>query len=126
MEESRPIFLEILKKRYSPERLGSDLLRRLDRLGALTNTMPDQLSEVLDDLRRGRLSIQASSVDLRDAAHIVGQRLLLGLVVAAALLSAAVLYVNGDELLAALLTALGLLALFVHTLRAVWQGLGRR
>lgn len=126
MEESRPIFLEILKKRYSPERLGSDLLRRLDRLGTMTNTMPEQLQEVLEDLRRGRLSLRAESNDLREAAELLGQRVLLGLFTSAALLSAAFLYVNGKEHLAAAVGGVVLLTFFAHAIRVAWQRTRRR
>jgi ubiquinone biosynthesis protein len=126
MEECRPLFLEILKKRYSPERLGSDLLRRLDRLGSLTNSMPEQLQEVLEDLRRGRLSIRASSADLRAAAEILAQRLLVGLLVGALVLSASILYVSGEKPVGVALAILSLFALFGHAVRAAWQGLKPR
>ena len=56
--EARPLFVELLRKRYSPERLGNELLRRLERLSGATYNMPQQLQEVLDDLRLGRLSVR--------------------------------------------------------------------
>jgi ubiquinone biosynthesis protein len=121
MEASRPVFLEILKKRYSPERLGSDLLRRLDRLGSITNTLPEQIQEVLDDLRLGRLSVQASSPDVRWAAATLAERLLLGLLVGALVLAAALLYVNDEKPIAIALAALSVFALFSHALRAAWR-----
>lgn len=115
MEESRPFFLEIVKKRYSPERIGSDLLRRLDRLGTMTNTMPEQLQEVLEDLRLGRLSLRGSSEDLLSAATSVGQRIMTGLIVGALILSASFVFTSGDHYTA---LALALAAIFV--LAAHW------
>jgi ubiquinone biosynthesis protein len=126
MEESRPVFLEILKKRYSPERLGSDLLRRLDRLGSITNTLPEQVQEVLDDLRLGRLSVRASSGDLRIAAETIAERILLGLLVGALVLAAALLYVNSEKTAGLALAALSVFALFSHALRSAWRSLRGR
>lgn len=126
MEESRPVFLEILKKRYSPERLGSDLLRRLDRLGAITNTLPEQVQEVLDDLRLGRLSVRASSGDLLIAAETIAERILLGLLVGALVLAAALLYVNSEKTAGLALAALSVFALFSHALRSAWRSLRGR
>jgi ubiquinone biosynthesis protein len=126
MEESRPAFLEILKKRYSPERLGSDLLRRLDRLGSITNTLPEQVQEVLDDLRLGRLSVRAASTDLRAAADTIAERILLGLLVGALVLAAALLYVNGERTLGVALATLSVFALFSHVLREAWRSLRGR
>jgi ubiquinone biosynthesis protein len=50
-EEAKPLFLELLKKRYSPERMGAELLRRLEKLSGTTYNMPEQIRDVLDDLR---------------------------------------------------------------------------
>jgi ubiquinone biosynthesis protein len=125
MEAARPLFTDILRKRYSPERLGTDLLRRLDRLGTMTNTLPGQLQEVLDDVRFGRLSIRASSDDLRQAAETLGQRVLTGLFVGALILSAAYLLVHDQHQVSVALTLAALLSLAWHTLRMAWQRLRR-
>lgn len=121
MEESRPFFLEIVKKRYSPERLGNDLLRRLDRLGTMTNTVPQQLQEVLEDLRLGRLSIRGSSDDLRYAANALGQRIMTGLFVGALIIGAAIVFVNGQVTIAIILTVVAVMSLTGHAMRVFFQ-----
>src|SRR5262249_51979223 len=52
--EARPYFLELLRKRYSPERLGMEVWRGLTQLSGSAYDMPHQLREILEDLRLGR------------------------------------------------------------------------
>lgn len=125
-EESKPLFSEILKKRYSPERIGNQLLRRLERLGGVGYKVPQQLEEVLDDLRLGRLH-----VNTQDSLHVAaierhGRRLFTGLVSAALLLAGAFL-AGGDPPYAgyALLGA-ALSFLTWHTWRELFYDLRRR
>jgi ubiquinone biosynthesis protein len=78
--EARPLFLGLLKKRYSPERMGMELLRRLERLSGASDTLPQQLHEVLEDLRLGRLVIRTLDPGVLPAADLLGKRLFVGLV----------------------------------------------
>lgn len=88
-DEVKPLFLDIVKKRYSPERLGSELLRRLERLGGATEAMPAQVQEVLEDLRLGRLSVRTHDPSGPTTLDRLGRRIFSGMVVAALLLSGA-------------------------------------
>ncbi|MFW5741017.1 MAG: ABC1 kinase family protein, partial [Myxococcota bacterium] len=58
--EARPFFLELLRKRYSPQRIGNEVWRGLEKLSAVAYEMPGQVGEVLDDLRLGRLMLKVS------------------------------------------------------------------
>src|SRR3954452_17170584 len=49
--EMRPYFFEILKKRYSPERVGNELLRGIGQLSGVAYDLPQQTREILEDLR---------------------------------------------------------------------------
>ena len=76
-EEAKPFFLDLVKKRYSPERLGNELLRRLERLSGATSNLPEQLRDVLDDLRFGRLTVRTSDADAGSASDRLGRRIYL-------------------------------------------------
>ena len=86
-----PLLLGVVKKRYSPERLGTDLWRSIGQLSKASIDMPMQLREVLDDLRLGRLGIRVSDPERTRAVDSLGRRLYAALIVASLLLSASVL-----------------------------------
>lgn len=125
-EESKPLFTEILKKRYSPERIGAQLLRRIERLGGVGYKVPQQLEEVLDDLRLGRLR-----VNTQDTLHVAaverhGRRLFTA-VVSAALLIAGAWLTSAEIVYAGYgLLAAALLLLSWHTWRELFYDLRRR
>ncbi|MBX3131004.1 MAG: hypothetical protein KF718_30070 [Polyangiaceae bacterium] len=115
-EEAKPLFLDILRKRYSPERLGNELLRRLERLSGATYNMPQQLQEVLDDLRLGRLTVQARDPGLEPAADRLGRRLYSALIAGAFVLAGAWLVSGGHEAVGYGLIAVAVLLLALHVL----------
>lgn len=113
LEEVRPHVFELLKQRYSPERLGMELLRRAERLGSMTSTLPDQIGDVLEDLRSGRLNIRAHDPARVAAMDRLGRRLFTALILCALLGCGAFLLVAGERgaaLAAALLAVGGVLA----------------
>lgn len=96
--EARPLFLELLKRRYSPERMGMELLRRLERLSGASDTLPQQLHEVLEDLRFGRLTVNTENPGILRAADLLGKRLFVGLVNGSMLIAGATLMAAGHLL----------------------------
>jgi ubiquinone biosynthesis protein len=113
LEEVRPHVFELLKQRYSPERLGMEFLRRAERFGSMTSTLPDQVGDVLEDLRSGRLNIRAHDPARVEAMDRLGRRLFTALVLCALLGCGAFLLVAGERgaaLAAALLAVGGVLA----------------
>ena len=86
-----PFFLDMLKKRYSPQRLGNELWRGMEQLSRAGYDMPMQLREVLDDLRLGRLSVRAVDPEMPLATDRLGRRLFSALVVATLLGSGTIL-----------------------------------
>jgi ubiquinone biosynthesis protein len=95
--EARPFFLDLLRKRYSPERVGNELWRGLERLLGATYDLPQQTREILDDLRLGRLTLQTSNPNLPALVDRLGRRLFSGLVVASFTLSGTALLAVGKQ-----------------------------
>ncbi len=91
MEEVSPYFLDLVKQRYSPERLGAELLQTALRLSSTAGDMPVQAAEVLEDLRAGRVQIMTRDLALAAAMERRGHRLLQGLVTASGVLASALL-----------------------------------
>jgi ubiquinone biosynthesis protein len=114
--ECRPLFVNLLKRRYSPERLGLQLLRRVERLGHATSNLPQQLQDVLEDLRLGRLQVRTEDPGQQVATDRLGRRLLAGLLVASSSIGATMLLINGREGLALALFGLGSSWLAGHVL----------
>jgi ubiquinone biosynthesis protein len=124
--EARPLFVNLLKKRYSPERLGNELLRRIERLSDASYDVPQKLREVLDDLRLGRLSVQTTDPDLHRSADRLGRRILAGLVVGSLLIAGAWLLAAGHPLVGHGLGALGVLWLLAHIGFDYYRGLRKK
>lgn len=104
LQATQPFFFELLRQRYSPERIGLSVLRRLERLTGATSNLPEQLQEVLDDLRLGRMSIRTDDAHRLQASEHLGRRAFVGMVTAA-------LLVGGSWLLAAQRTTVGTIML---------------
>lgn len=79
--ECKPYFLDLLRKRYSPERIGNDLWRGLGQLSSAAYELPQQTREVLDDLRNGRLAVNTIDRAMPTALDRLGRRVYAGLVI---------------------------------------------
>lgn len=126
IEEARPIFSELLRKRYSPERLGSELLRKIERLGGAGYKVPQQLEEVLDDLRLGRLSVIAKNADAVAATEHLGRRLFTGILFMAQLIAGVILLIHHERTYAHVLLFTSLCTLGIHTFREFWALVRRK
>ncbi|HEY8091052.1 MAG TPA: hypothetical protein VIF09_24485, partial [Polyangiaceae bacterium] len=121
--ETAPYFFEIVRKRYSPLRLGNELWRGVEQISKAGYDMPMQVREVLEDLRLGRLTLRAEDPGLPSAADRLGRRLFAGLTVAALIGGGVVLVrdVSHETLGTALLVAGGLVWL-LHVARDLRRG----
>jgi len=90
--EAEPYFVSIMKKRYSPQRLGNELMRGVEQLSRAGYDVPIQAREVLEDLRLGRLVVKTADPGLPLAQDRLGRRIFAGLVVAGATLGGATLF----------------------------------
>ncbi len=112
---ARPYFLELLRKRYSPERMGMEAWRGFERLSGAAYDLPQQLREILDDLRLGRLSLQTTNPALPATVDRLGRRIFSGLIVATFILSGTWLVASGrQEPLGYVLLVFGFLAMSGH------------
>jgi ubiquinone biosynthesis protein len=120
-EESRPLFTALLRKRYSPERLGNELLRRVERLGGAGYKVPQQLEEVLDDLRLGRMTVRLKNDGLQTALSDLGRKVLTTGLALGLLLAGAIVFSKDSQRLGIALMAAAVLPLGLHMLGAFWR-----
>ncbi len=115
-EEIRPYFMDLLRKRYAPERVATDMWRGLEKLSTAAYDLPQQVREIMDDLRLGRLTMQTEDPRASRMLDRLGRRIFAGLVVAACVPSGAWLMSQGGQLLYAGLAILcfGLGWMFWH------------
>ena len=117
-EESKPYFFELLKKRYSPERMLNELWRVAERMSGAAYDMPQQAREVLEDLRLGRLTVKTASTDGPAAMDRLGRRLFSGVVTAALVLAGAMLVQKPEtQTLGTLLLGAAAAVCVVHVVR---------
>ena len=93
--EIRPFFMRLVRERYSPERLSTGLLRTVARFGETAHNIPDQLDEILEDLRRGELVLKVEETAAPSSADRLGRRVFAGLTVAGLLVGGALLISSG-------------------------------
>jgi ubiquinone biosynthesis protein len=97
LKESAPYFLAIVKKRYGPEQLGTDVLRGIERFAGVARDVPLHLDEVLDDLRAGRLQVRTVESELGPSLDRLGRRVFNGFVVASLNVSAGLTLISAWE-----------------------------
>ncbi len=113
--EARPFFLELLRRRYSPERIGNEIWRGLERLSTAAYDMPHQVREILDDLRLGRLTLQIREPAFPDTIDRLGRSFFAALVVASFVLAGTLLLaLKTYEILGIVLLVFGVLVMIGH------------
>jgi len=129
LTEARPHFLRLIAARYSPDRVSGDLLRMALKLSSRAGAMPDQVSEILDDLRKGHLTLKASDPELAGVYDRFGRRMYSGLTVSATVVGGSVILALGRGYVAwvgaAMLVGAVLMAT-AHGLRDWWRSLALR
>ncbi len=96
--EVKPYFIELLRRRYSPERIAADLWRGAERLSSAAYDLPQQVREVMEDLRLGRLTVRTHDPDGDKSIDRLGRRVLAGLLVASFVLAGSWLLVHEGNL----------------------------
>jgi len=125
-EESRPLFSDLLRKRYSPERMGNEFLKRIERLGGAGYNVPQQIEEVLEDLRLGRLTVRTKDIDASQATSQIGRRLLAGGVASSLIVGATILLAAGRDSLAYGFLGVSILTLGFHGVGEFWRTVRKR
>jgi len=111
--EAEPYFVRLLKARYSPQRIGNELIRGVEQLSRAGYDVPLQAREILEDLRLGRLSLRIAEGSLGPAADRLGRRLFSGLVVTGATIGGALTF-GHERILGAALFAVAATILVFH------------
>ena len=114
--EAQPYFLGIMKRRYSPQRIGNELIRGMEQLSRAGYDVPLQAREILEDLRLGRLVVKTADPGLPAASDRLGRRVFSGLIVASTTLSGALVVPHQLALGGALFLVAGLI-LVLHVIR---------
>ncbi len=130
--EAQPYFVDLVKKKFSPEQVGNELLRNAEQVLGMAHDVPFHLREVLDDLRMGRLQIKTVEASLEPAYDRLGRRLFNGMVVASLNVAGALVLASSAEHKAWLAAALFVLAFLVWAAHVgkdwfvAWWGAGTR
>ncbi len=95
--ELRPYFLRLLWQRYSPERMGKELLVGLGRLSTSATRLPSQLDDILTDLRAGQLRVHAVDPDAAGLRDRLGRRLYSAVLSASLVVGASILLAAGRQ-----------------------------
>jgi ubiquinone biosynthesis protein len=120
---AKPHFLRLLAKRYSPEKVSGDLLRAAVRMSGLAGTMPEQVGEILEDLRKGHLSMKTVDPGLPLAAERLGKQVYTGLTVASMVFAGGLLLATDKHVWLGYLLFVGAGATaFFHQIRQWWTG----
>ncbi|AKU97388.1 Ubiquinone biosynthesis monooxygenase UbiB [Labilithrix luteola] len=123
--EAQPYFVDLLKKRYSPQRLGNELIRGVEQLSRAGYDVPLQAREVLEDLRLGRLVIKTEDPALPAATDRLGRRLFSGIVVSSFTVSG-VLALSSAKIVGIVLLAIAGIMFFAHVLNDLRRAPRRR
>ena len=115
--EGQPYFAEIVRQRYSPERIGMELWRNVGQIQRASGDLPLALREVLDDLRTGRLAVQTADALGAHNVDRMGRRIFSGMVAASLVLAGAYLFGKGRENPGWVFVSLGGLIIVMHWLR---------
>lgn len=119
--EAEPYFVRLLKQRYSPQRLGNELIRGVEQLSRAGYDVPLQAREILEDLRLGRLSLRIAEASLGPAADRLGRRLFSGLVVTGTTIAGALAF-SHERTLGAALFGIAATILVLHVARDRGRG----
>jgi ubiquinone biosynthesis protein len=119
--EAQPYFISIMKKRYSPQRLGNELIRGVEQLSRAGYDVPLQAREILEDLRLGRLVVKTADPALPAVTDRFGRRLFSGLVVGSSTIAGAIVWPH-QMLPGAILFGVAGAVLLLHVLRDRGRG----
>jgi ubiquinone biosynthesis protein len=121
MTESKPFFIELLKKRYSPQRIGNELWRGIERIGSSTYDLPQLAREVLEDLRLGRLSLATNDAKLPGALDRFGRRVFTATLVSALTVAGVLARGAGEPRLGIGLLVIAAVTLALHALASFFS-----
>lgn len=115
LQEAQPYMVEILKQRYSPEKVMMDVWRGVERLSTSAYDVPQQLREILDDLRLGRLTLKVTDDQQPRAMDRLGRRVFSGVTAGSLILGgSAMVATKGQPIVGFVLLGLAAVILLGH------------
>ncbi|MEZ4409132.1 MAG: AarF/ABC1/UbiB kinase family protein [Polyangiales bacterium] len=126
LAEAKPYFFRLVARRYSPERLADDFVKTALRMTGMAGQAPEQLSEILEDLRKGHLSFKTTDPSQPMALDRLGRRVYVGLTVASLVLGGALVLASGRlPWVGVAMLALAAWTAAAHVVRDWWRALRR-
>jgi len=119
--EAQPYFIKLLRQRYSPQRLGNELIRGVEQLSRAGYDVPLQAREVLEDLRLGRLQVKTPDPAIEPAADRLGRRIFSGLIASASTIGGAMSF-DHDHTLGGILLGFAALVVSLHVMLDLRRG----
>ncbi len=119
--EAQPYFIKLLRQRYSPQRLGNELIRGVEQLSRAGYDVPLQAREVLEDLRLGRLQVKTPDPAIEPAADRLGRRIFSGLIASASTIGGAMSF-DHDHTLGGILLGFAALVVSLHVVLDLRRG----
>ncbi len=98
VEVAQPFATQLVRERFSPERIGSSMARALRETNALAQSLPRRLDKLLTKVERDELHLNLSFTDaevITNKLDVIANRLAFGLIVAASIIGSALLIQSG-------------------------------
>ncbi len=124
--EIRPFFVRLVQERYSPERMSENLIRTMTRFSETAHRMPERVDEILEDLRRGELTMSIRDEESSASSERLGRRLFAGFSVAGLLFGGAQLVASDrGQSIGYLMLISAAVWIVAHLIKAAWARLTR-
>ncbi len=125
--EAKPHLIRLVAQRYSPDKLTGDLVRTALRISGMAGQMPEQVSEILEDLRKGHLTLKTADAQAPIAFDRLGRRIFASFLVGSLVLGGSmVLAVGRHPWVGVALWVVAALGASAHALLDWWRALGLR
>ena len=121
---AKPYLTRIVMQRYSPQRMGNELIRNLGRFSSLVRDLPLELQGLIDDIRHGRVRVRLTDETVATATERAGKRVRAA-IVSASLLGGGTALLVADRyvLLAAVMLTGSVLWMSTHLTVEFWSGI---
>ena len=124
LSEAKPYLIGLVAQRYSPDKLTGDLVRTALRMSGMAGQMPEQVSEILEDLRKGHLTLKTSDAQAPLAFDRLGRRIFVSLIVASLVVGGSTVFALGrNPSVGAMLLVVAALFASAHLLFDWWRAL---
>ena len=123
LEEAKPYVERLARERWQPAALWQSLRRNVADLLVLQRGLPARLTQIVERLERGELSIQfqhANLGGLRSTLENVTNRLTLGIIIAALIIGSSMIITTGVKPLLFGFPALGIIGYVVSGILGLW------